>query len=92
MILGVLKTIIPYEYEIIKMKPNDTLILFTDGVTEAMNDKKEEYTDERLEKLCLETSSNDADIILDNILQDVYKHTAGAEQSDDITGLVLKIN
>jgi len=92
MILGVLKTVIPYDYEVIKMKPNDTLLLFTDGVTEAMNNEKEEYTDERLEKLCLETSSNDADIILDNILQDVYKHAAGAEQSDDITSLVLKIN
>lgn len=92
MILGILKTVLPYDYEIIKMKPNDTLILFTDGVTEAMNNEKEEYTDERLEKLCLEISNNDTDVILDNILDDVYKHTAGAEQSDDITGLVLKIN
>ncbi len=91
-ILGVMKTVIPYDYETIKMKLNDTLILFTDGVTEAMNNEKEEYSDERFEKLCLEISSNDADVILDKILQDVYKHTAGTEQSDDITSLVLKIN
>lgn len=92
MILGVLKTVIPYDYEVIKMKPKDTLILFTDGVTEAMNNEKEEYTDERLEELCLDISNNNADVILDKILQDVYKHSAGTEQSDDITGLVLKIN
>ena len=92
MILGVMKTMIPYEYETVKMEPNDTLILFTDGVTEAMNNEKEEYSDERLEKLCLDISNDEADLIIDKILEDVYKHTDGAEQSDDITGLVLKIN
>ena len=92
MILGVIKTLIPYDYETVKLRPNDTLVLFTDGVTEAMNYEKEEYSDERLEKLCMNISNYNADLILDTILKDVYSHTDGAEQSDDITGLVLKIN
>ena len=92
MILGVMQTIIPYEFEIIKLKSNDALILFTDGVTEAMNISNEEYSDERLEELCLNIANNDADKILENILFDLNSHTQGAEQSDDITSLILKIN
>jgi len=92
MILGVMKTIIPYEFETIMLKSNDTLILFTDGVTEAMNSNNEEYGDERLEELCLKIADLNSDEILEKILYDVNTHTLGAEQSDDITSLILKIN
>jgi phosphoserine phosphatase RsbU/P len=92
MILGVMKTVIPYEYETVVLNNNDALILFTDGVTEAMNLKNEEYSDERLEKLCLTIADHDAEKILDIILTDTNNHTSGAEQSDDITSLILKIN
>ncbi len=91
MILGVMKTIIPYEFETVKLKQNDTIILFTDGVTEAMNDKFEEYSDERLEELTLRIAGNHPNDILYSILDDVSDHTAGMEQSDDITCMVLKI-
>jgi len=92
MILGVMKTIIPYECETVKLKKNDAIILFTDGITEAMNEKNEEYSDKRLEDLCLKISNLDGNKILENILSDVKLHTEGAEQSDDITTLILKMN
>ncbi|MCB0729410.1 MAG: SpoIIE family protein phosphatase [Ignavibacteriae bacterium] len=92
MILGVMKTVIPYEYETVELKSNDAIILFTDGVTEAMNINNEEYGDERLENLCLQNSENEAKSILKKILADVELHTKGANQSDDITSLILKIN
>jgi sigma-B regulation protein RsbU (phosphoserine phosphatase) len=92
MILGVLKTIIPYDFEKIELKSNDTLVLFTDGITEAMNDNNEEYSDERLEELCINNSKLEANEILSKILKDVENHSKNAEQSDDITCLVLKIN
>lgn len=92
MILGVLKTIIPYDFEKIELKSNDTLVLFTDGITEAMNDNNEEYSDERLEELCINNSKLEANEIMSKILKDVENHSKYAEQSDDITCLVLKIN
>lgn len=91
MILGVMETIIPYEYETVKLQKKDTIYLFTDGVTEAMNKKNEEYSDERFEELSLKIADHDAQKILNNILADVDNHTSGAEQSDDITSLILKI-
>ncbi|MCB9249036.1 MAG: SpoIIE family protein phosphatase [Ignavibacteriales bacterium] len=91
MILGVMKTIIPYAGETVKLQKDDLILLFTDGITEAMNKDNDEYSDERLEKLVTENYKSDSKIILENILDDVTKHTAGSVQSDDITCLVLKI-
>ncbi len=61
MILGVMKTLIPYESETVKLKSEDSIILFTDGVTEAMNKQNEEYSDERLEELSIKYSAKSAD-------------------------------
>lgn len=91
MILGVMKTIIPYEFETVKLKKDDTIILFTDGVTEAMNSLSEEYSDERLENLLLSIYQKHPNDILYNILDDVSLHTGEVEQSDDITCMIFKI-
>lgn len=91
MILGVLPALNSYLYEIIQMKSNDTLILFTDGITEAMNSNGEEFSDERLEELMKKIYTKESDEILEIIKTEVKKFTLGAEQSDDITCLVIKI-
>jgi sigma-B regulation protein RsbU (phosphoserine phosphatase) len=92
MILGVMQTVIPYEHGCVKLQSNDTLVLFTDGVTEAMNIRNEEYSDERLEDLILKINDRNAEKIQELILNDVFTHTDQADQSDDITTVVLKIN
>lgn len=91
MILGVMETLVPYLSDIIKLESEDTIVLFTDGITEAMNIKWEEYSDEKLEALVLEKSSLDANQLLNEIKCNVEQFTVGAEQSDDITGLVVKV-
>ncbi len=91
MILGVMQTVIPYEYEKVQLKKDDTIILFTDGITEAMNKSNEEYSDERLENLVIDLSEKNAKEILDLIVKDVTNFTNDAEQSDDITCMVIKI-
>lgn len=92
MILGVMKTIIPYKSETIKLEKDDFLILFTDGVTEAMNSSNEEYSDERLERTVTQNYLlNDSKKMLDKILDDVSEFTQGAIQSDDLTLMVVKV-
>ena len=91
MILGVMQTILPYESENVKLQSGDIIVLFTDGITEAMDINNEEYSDERLEELVLKISNKSADEILDSIKKDVAKYTKGAIQSDDITCLILKV-
>ncbi len=91
MILGVMKTFMPYEAESINLESNDVLILFTDGVSEAMNSAGEEYSDIKLEKESVELSEKSASEILNGIKDDVQKFTSGNIQSDDITMIVLKV-
>ena len=91
MILGVMPTVIPYKSESIQMENGDLLVLFTDGITEAMNRKGREYSDEKLEKLVTGMGQCSAQETLNNILNDVRKFTEGAQQSDDITALILKM-
>ena len=90
MILGVLKTAAPYEEGVVHLRGGDTLVLFTDGVSEAMSTKQEEYGEERLERVLGESLAGTAQEILDAVHRDVLLHTQGAPQSDDITMMVLK--
>lgn len=91
MILGVMKTMTPYKSESIQLKKDDVLVMFTDGISEAMNKKSEEFSDEALEKLSLEMAGASADAILKEIQIKVQKFANGAHQSDDITLLVVKV-
>lgn len=91
MILGVMKTIMPYTSESIQLQKDDVLVLFTDGISEAMNKKSEEFSDETLEKLSLEMAGASAETILKKIQSEVQNFTSGATQSDDITLLVVKV-
>lgn len=92
MILGVMKTEDPYITETLQLQKNDLLVFFTDGITEAMDKKQNEYSDERLEKLVLLLNNKSSKEVLQLIQSDVKSFTSGAMQSDDITLLVLKVN
>jgi len=91
MILGVMQTLVPYISETVSFESGDAVVLFTDGITEAMNTKWEEYSDVKLENLTLTCYNENAKIILSNIKMSVDEFTIGAEQSDDITSLVIKV-
>ncbi|HEX2865809.1 MAG TPA: PP2C family protein-serine/threonine phosphatase [Ignavibacteriales bacterium] len=91
MILGVMKTMVPYISETVELQAGDILVLFTDGVTEAMNKNMEEFTDEKLEELALGLKNESADEILQKIRTEVERFVAGANQSDDITLLTVKV-
>lgn len=76
----------------LKLKPNDTILLYTDGVNEAMNPEGEQFSNKRFK----EALSNGEDInlmkLLGKIGTEVKKFTRDAPQSDDITMLALKYN
>ncbi len=90
-ILGVMKTVTPYEYQEIELEKDDVIIMFTDGVSEAMNKEGEEFSDERLEEIARKTSHLSSADILQEIRQEVLGFTSGTVQSDDITLMVIKV-
>ena len=68
---------------------DDTLLVFTDGVTEAMNTDDQLYTEARLEDL-IGGNTDGPDSLTRRIIDDVEKYATGAEQADDITILAYR--
>jgi sigma-B regulation protein RsbU (phosphoserine phosphatase) len=91
MILGILKTVKPYISETVELMCDDVIILFTDGVTEAMNKKMEEFSEEKLEKIVTGNYTKSPDEIMKDILTEVQNYADGAIQSDDITLMIIKV-
>lgn len=73
-----------------KMEEGDVLLLYTDGITEAMDHHMEEYGTDRLKKVFHENVDKPAGEIVNSIRRSVLEHTKGFAQSDDLTILVLK--
>lgn len=81
---------ITYESQSIILKPGDSLFLYTDGVTEAMNDKDELYGEERLlSYLNKSSNANNPRDLIEDISKTIVDFVGDAEQSDDITMLGL---
>lgn len=90
-LLGVMKNM-PYERGTVEMHPGDLVMMFTDGVTEAMGPAEEEYTPERLEACLLAHHQDAAQLIINAVQTDIVAHTGDvAELSDDRTMVLLKV-
>lgn len=79
-----------YTTRSLTMNQGDTIFIYTDGVTEAMNKEQALYSEDRLVEVinqCHGKTSEQMVVMVDNSLKDF---TGGAEQSDDITMLVMQ--
>ncbi len=92
LILGVMPSMYPYNRGEVQLNSGDVLVLFTDGVNEAMDAEQREYSDERIRQCVLAHRTESAQHILEHLLHDVQLHVGDAAQSDDITVLILKID
>jgi phosphoserine phosphatase RsbU/P len=79
-----------YETGVADLAPQDALILFTDGVVEAFNQKGEEFTDARWIAAIRNLPDMDAQRSLQFLMQHVDEFVGATRQSDDITCLVLR--
>ncbi len=80
-----------YEEGVRQLLPGDTLVFYTDGVTEAINTKSEEFGKERLRHILAARSEENAGAILASVLKAVQDFSEGMPQFDDITLMVLKV-
>ena len=90
LILGIMKATIPYEQGETTLCDDDLLVLFTDGVTEAMNARDEEWEEERLEAIALAHLQSPPDTILDTVVAALKEHGKDVPQSDDITMIIAR--
>lgn len=73
------------------LKPGDTLFLYTDGVTEAMNAHKDLFGDDRLKTALLRVRDQEPEAICHGIMEDLAHFVGQSEPSDDITMLALRL-
>jgi serine phosphatase RsbU (regulator of sigma subunit)/signal transduction protein with GAF and PtsI domain len=87
--LGVLEEIQLREKETL-LNPGDVLLLYTDGVTEAINAAEEEFDVQRLTEIATASRHESASEILANVDRAVTAFVAGQPQFDDLTMVVAK--
>ena len=88
-IVGLFETA-TYEEERLRLSPGDWLIIFSDGISEAMSASGEEYGESRIIDCIQRNKTLDPPRLLDALFADVREFAHGAPQSDDITGMVLR--
>jgi sigma-B regulation protein RsbU (phosphoserine phosphatase) len=80
-----------YESSAIKLNPGDVLFLFTDGLSEAMNENGEEYTEERIRQFICDSRNHEPHLIMNMILEDVQKFDPHIPPQDDTTIIAMKM-
>jgi sigma-B regulation protein RsbU (phosphoserine phosphatase) len=92
---GIVLGIVPearFELRTTALWPGDVLCLYTDGVTEAMDVRRQLFDEERLIEVLRHTHQLTPDEIVSRIIEAVSSFAGGAAQTDDITLVVVKRN
>ncbi|MCC7385488.1 MAG: SpoIIE family protein phosphatase [Deltaproteobacteria bacterium] len=73
-----------YKSETFRLNPGDSVLLYTDGLVEAMNPAKQMYGNDRLSR-CVARGPSGASALLERVVRDMQAHVADAAQFDDTT-------
>ncbi len=81
---------VKYEKETIKINDGETIVLYSDGIPEAVNIEEEFYSEDKFVDSILNNLQINSEALSKNIINEVQNFVAGNEQSDDWTLVVLK--
>ena len=74
----------------VSLNPGDVLVLFSDGISEALNAQEEEFEEERILEIILSNRDASPEDLIEKVIASVREHAGDEEQSDDMTLLVVK--
>ncbi|MBK9334631.1 MAG: PP2C family protein-serine/threonine phosphatase [Ignavibacteria bacterium] len=89
-IIGILDIEMNYEIGKVHLEKDDLIVLYTDGVTEALNINNEEYGDRKLQNVINSEKTKNPKEIIDSIKDSLLEFSKDVPQYDDITLIVLK--
>ena len=76
----------------LQLETGGSLVVFSDGLTDAQNAEEEEFGDERLTALCRTIAPGiEAEEVAERLMQAIAEWSAGAEQFDDTTVVVVDV-
>jgi sigma-B regulation protein RsbU (phosphoserine phosphatase) len=81
-----------YQSAAVQLQKDDVLFFFTDGLSEAMNEHEEEYTEDRIRKYVMDHRNEEPQKLIDMILKDMRDFDPTYPPRDDTTIVALKIN
>ncbi len=81
---------VPFEEETVPLKPGECLVVFSDGVSEALSATGEEFGDDRIIAAVRSSLGRNAEGVLDDLIAAVKAFATGAAQNDDVTALVIR--
>ncbi|MFQ6617542.1 MAG: PP2C family protein-serine/threonine phosphatase, partial [Fidelibacterota bacterium] len=79
-----------FKEEVVYFNPGDVMVIYSDGITEAMNANDREFGEERLEALVSENLSISSSEIIKKIISTVQSFVGDTPQFDDITLVIIK--
>ena len=79
-----------FQQENVKLAVGDVLLLFSDGVSEAMNAVDEEFGETRLQELLIRNADESAQELVERTLKAIHDFTGQTPWHDDLTLMVLK--
>lgn len=82
---------VTYDQTTVKLAPGDCVLFASDGLTDARNDRDEEFGHQRLHALCAELASQPSEIMLQNLFAAVESFATDRRHQDDMTAAVLRI-
>ncbi len=88
-VLGIMEEF-PFQEDTISIDKGDLLVIYSDGVVEAMNEKGEQFSERRLAAVLQKSRNRPSRELIDRIVSAVKKHAGSYPQSDDITIVVVK--
>jgi len=75
----------------LQLEPNDAMIVYTDGITEALNEAGEEWGLESFRELIKNAPPSTPDVLLNTIRRELNRYVGAQQQYDDMTLLVLRL-
>lgn len=76
----------------IRLEARDTIVIYSDGLTDAQNPASEMYGEDRIEKILQATSAEPSEELLRDLREDAEKHMDGKDPIDDMTIVVVRFN
>jgi sigma-B regulation protein RsbU (phosphoserine phosphatase) len=89
MALGVLDEF-PYEQDLVQLERGDTLVVYSDGIPDAVNEFDQPFGEERLRECVTQHAAKSAADIMARVVDAVKAHEGAAARIDDLTLLVIK--
>jgi serine phosphatase RsbU (regulator of sigma subunit) len=74
----------------LNLEGNDTIVLYTDGITEAKNKAMEDFGSIQFERILIDNNAENADEISNRVIKEVTLFSQSIPQHDDITLVILK--